>query len=138
MGWWNGWAAKPPTRGIGFAIGEDRLILSLQEAGKGGTPQSRDIFVAWMGERAPLRSWRHRSCGPVLRELPGRAEIRQGAGAGGQTRERGMRGSGDDEIATGQWTSEDVGGWLAGQNERGTVFGDGGEVKVVIRPIRWR
>ena len=25
----------PPTKGIGFAIGEDRLILSLQEAGKG-------------------------------------------------------------------------------------------------------
>src|SRR5258705_11510059 len=39
----------PPTKGIGFAIGEDRLILSLQEAGKGGAAQGRDVFVAWMG-----------------------------------------------------------------------------------------
>jgi len=42
----------PATQGIGFAIGEDRLILSLQEAGKGAAPQGRDVYVAWMGERA--------------------------------------------------------------------------------------
>jgi len=42
----------PPTKGIGFAIGEDRLILSLQESGKGQVPQGRDIYIAWMGERA--------------------------------------------------------------------------------------
>jgi len=42
----------PPTKGIGFAIGEDRLILSLQESGKGQAQQGRDIYIAWMGERA--------------------------------------------------------------------------------------
>jgi histidyl-tRNA synthetase len=42
----------PPTKGIGFAIGEDRLILSLQEGGKGEAPQGRDVYIAWMGERA--------------------------------------------------------------------------------------
>jgi histidyl-tRNA synthetase len=42
----------PPTKGIGFAIGEDRLILSLQESGKGVAAQGRDIYIAWMGERA--------------------------------------------------------------------------------------
>jgi histidyl-tRNA synthetase len=42
----------PPTKGIGFAIGEDRLILSLQESGKGAASQGRDIYIAWMGERA--------------------------------------------------------------------------------------
>jgi histidyl-tRNA synthetase len=42
----------PPTKGIGFAIGEDRLILSLQESGKGQAPQGRDVYIAWMGERA--------------------------------------------------------------------------------------
>jgi histidyl-tRNA synthetase len=40
----------PPTKGIGFAIGEDRLILSLQESGKGQTNQSRDVYIAWMGQ----------------------------------------------------------------------------------------
>src|SRR6267142_4623720 len=42
----------PPTKGIGFAIGEDRLILSLQEGGKGQVQQGRDVYIAWMGERA--------------------------------------------------------------------------------------
>jgi histidyl-tRNA synthetase len=42
----------PPTKGIGFAIGEDRLILSLQECGKGQVQQGRDVYIAWMGERA--------------------------------------------------------------------------------------
>jgi histidyl-tRNA synthetase len=42
----------PATKGIGFAIGEDRLILSLQESGKGQVQQGRDIYIAWMGERA--------------------------------------------------------------------------------------
>jgi histidyl-tRNA synthetase len=42
----------PPTKGIGFAIGEDRLILSLQDAGKGPAQQGRDVYIAWMGEHA--------------------------------------------------------------------------------------
>jgi histidyl-tRNA synthetase len=42
----------PPTKGIGFAIGEDRLILSLQESGQGQVQQGRDVYIAWMGERA--------------------------------------------------------------------------------------
>jgi histidyl-tRNA synthetase len=42
----------PPTKGIGFAIGEDRLILSLQESGKGKAEAGRDVYVAWMGEKA--------------------------------------------------------------------------------------
>jgi histidyl-tRNA synthetase len=42
----------PPTKGIGFAIGEDRLVLSLQEGGKAPTKQGRDVYIAWMGEHA--------------------------------------------------------------------------------------
>jgi len=42
----------PPTKGIGFAIGEDRLILSLQESGKAKVEQGRDVYIAWMGEHA--------------------------------------------------------------------------------------
>jgi histidyl-tRNA synthetase len=40
------------TKGIGFAIGTDRLILALQEAGKGGAPQALDAYIAWMGANA--------------------------------------------------------------------------------------
>jgi len=42
----------PPTKGIGFALGTDRLILALQEAGKGAAPQQLDAYIAWMGASA--------------------------------------------------------------------------------------
>lgn len=37
----------PPTKGIGFALGTDRLILALEEAGAGGKIAGIDVFVAW-------------------------------------------------------------------------------------------
>jgi histidyl-tRNA synthetase len=98
----------PPTKGIGFAIGEDRLILSLQEAGKGGAAQGRDVFVAWMGEKAQataiaaaqkLRAARFRVELPPVEQKFGKAL--------GQADKLGARYAlilGDDEIATGQWT----------------------------------
>jgi len=68
----------PPTKGIGFAIGEDRLVLSLQEMGPGGAATASrqdvtvyasstaikaeignvkvgggvEVFIAWMGATA--------------------------------------------------------------------------------------
>jgi len=39
----------PPTKGIGFALGTDRLILALEEAGKGEAARPLDAYVAWMG-----------------------------------------------------------------------------------------
>ena len=37
------------TKGIGFAIGTDRLILSLQETGAGQTQGGLDVYLAWFG-----------------------------------------------------------------------------------------
>jgi histidyl-tRNA synthetase len=42
----------PPTKGIGFAIGEDRLMLSLEAAGKMAAEPSLDVFIVWMGAAA--------------------------------------------------------------------------------------
>ena len=39
----------PPTKGIGFAIGSDRAILSIQESGNLPVLPGLDVFVAWMG-----------------------------------------------------------------------------------------
>jgi histidyl-tRNA synthetase len=97
-----------PTKGIGFAIGEDRLILSLQEAGKGGAALGRDVFVAWMGEKAQAAAiaaaQKMRAAGFRV-ELP---PVEQKFGkALGQADKLGARYAvilGDDEIATGQWT----------------------------------
>src|SRR5208337_2136929 len=98
----------PPTKGIGFAIGEDRLILSLQEAGKGGATQGRDVFVAWMGEKAQAAAiaaaQKLRAAGFRV-ELPP-AEQKFGK-ALGQADKLGARYAlilGDDELATGLWT----------------------------------
>ena len=98
----------PPTKGIGFAIGEDRLILSLQEAGKGGAEQGRDVFVAWMGEKAQATAI---TAAQKLRAAGFRVElppVEQKFGkALGQADKLGARYAlilGDDEIATGQWT----------------------------------
>ena len=97
-----------PTKGIGFAIGEDRLILSLQEAGKGGAAAGRDVFVAWMGERAQATAiaatQKLRAAGFRV-ELP---PVEQKFGkALGQADKLGARYAlilGEDELATGQWT----------------------------------
>jgi histidyl-tRNA synthetase len=98
----------PPTRGIGFAIGEDRLILSLQESGKGAVAAGRDVYIAWMGERARATAIRAakdlRKAGFSV-ELP---PIEQKFGkALGQADKLGARYAlilGDNEVAEGLWT----------------------------------
>jgi histidyl-tRNA synthetase len=97
-----------PTKGIGFAIGEDRLILSLQEAGKGGVAQGRDVYIAWMGakaqETAIAVAQKLRAAGLRV-ELP---PVEQKFGkALGQADKLGSRHAlilGDDEVTSGQWT----------------------------------
>ncbi|MGB7848315.1 MAG: histidine--tRNA ligase [Candidatus Acidiferrum sp.] len=98
----------PPTKGIGFAIGEDRLILSLQEAGKRNAAQGRDVYIAWMGEKAQataiLAAQKLRHAGFRV-ELPP-VEQRFGK-ALGQADKLGSRYAlilGEDEVGSGQWT----------------------------------
>ena len=42
----------PPTPGFGVAIGEDRLLLMVEQAGALKADDGLDAFVAWMGEAA--------------------------------------------------------------------------------------
>jgi histidyl-tRNA synthetase len=98
----------PPTKGIGFAIGEDRLILSLQESGKGAAPQGRDVYIAWMGEKAypaAIRAAKNLRAAGFSVELP---PIEQKFGkALGQADKLGARYAlilGDNEVASGEWT----------------------------------
>jgi histidyl-tRNA synthetase len=97
-----------PTKGIGFAIGEDRLILSLQESGKGAVATGRDVYIAWMGERAHATAIRAakdlRKAGFSV-ELP---PVEQKFGkALGQADKLGAKYAlilGDNEVAEGLWT----------------------------------
>ncbi len=98
----------PPTKGIGFAIGEDRVILSLQEAGKGSVAQGRDVYIAWMGEKTlatAIRAARDLRSAGFRVELP---PMEQKFGkALGQADKLGARYAlilGEDEVASGEWT----------------------------------
>jgi histidyl-tRNA synthetase len=42
----------PPTKGIGFAIGTDRSILSIEESGNAPKLAGLAVYVAWMGPAA--------------------------------------------------------------------------------------
>ena len=98
----------PPTKGIGFAIGEDRLILSLQEAGKGGVAAGRDVYIAWMGEKAlatAIAAAQKLRAAGLRVELP--ATQQKFGKALGQADKLGARYAlilGDEEVASGQWT----------------------------------
>jgi histidyl-tRNA synthetase len=105
----------PPTKGIGFAIGEDRLILSLQEKAKLEGPNSPLatrhsplLYIAWMGEHAYAAAIRAakdlRNAGFSV-ELP---PLEQKFGkALGQADKLGAKYAlilGDNEVSEGLWT----------------------------------
>jgi histidyl-tRNA synthetase len=105
----------PPTKGIGFAIGEDRLILSLQEQLKSegvhsplATRHSPLVYVAWMGkgsEATAIRAARMLREAGLRVELPA-AEQKFGK-ALGQADKLGAKFAlilGEDEVASGEWT----------------------------------
>jgi histidyl-tRNA synthetase len=48
----------PPTKGIGFAIGTDRVMLALEHLGKLPATAGCDVFLAWMGAAAQAHAIR--------------------------------------------------------------------------------
>src|SRR5207249_7386883 len=100
----------PPTKGIGFAIGEDRLILSLLETGHSplATRHSPLLYIAWMGEKAyatAIRAAKNLRNAGFRVELP---PVEQKFGkALGQADKLGARFAlilGDNEVESGEWT----------------------------------
>jgi histidyl-tRNA synthetase len=103
------------TKGIGFAIGTDRLVLSLQEAGEGETPggpvgkaAGPDVYLAWFGAAAQSAAIgfarRLRDAGFVV-ELPA-VEMKFGKSLGLADRLKARHAVivGDDELAAGTVT----------------------------------
>ena len=98
----------PPTKGIGFAIGEDRLILSLQEIGKGAAPQGRDVYIAWMGEHAYAAAVRAakdlRRQGFSVELPPTESKFGKALERADKLRSRYALILGDNEVSEGLWT----------------------------------
>ena len=101
----------PPTKGIGFAIGEDRLILSLQAAQHESPVTSHEplsVYIAWMGEHAYAAAIR---AAKDLRNAGFSVELPPIEQKFGRALERASKlGSryalilGDNEVAEGSWT----------------------------------
>jgi len=98
----------PPTKGIGFAIGEDRLILSLQENGKGAAPPGRDVYIAWMGERAYATAVRAakdlRNAGFSVELPPTELKFGKALERADKLGSRYALILGDNEVSEGSWT----------------------------------
>ena len=98
----------PPTKGIGFAIGTDRLILSLQETGKAAAAKSIDVYVAWMGEKAYAPSVKLarklRDSGFAVELPPEEMKFKKSLGLADKLGARYALIIGEDEVNSGQLT----------------------------------
>jgi histidyl-tRNA synthetase len=96
------------TKGIGFAIGTDRLVLSLQESGAGEVAGGLDVYLAWFGAAAQHAAVnlarRLRDAGFVV-ELPA-VEMKFGKSLGLADRLKARHAVilGEDELAAGMVT----------------------------------
>ena len=98
----------PPTKGIGFAIGTDRAILSIQESGNLPKLPGLDVFVAWMGlETYPMAvglTKKLREAGLSV-ELPGEEmKFKKSLNLADKLGARYALIIGSDEVATGRFT----------------------------------
>jgi histidyl-tRNA synthetase len=102
----------PPTKGIGFAIGEDRLVLSLQQSGKVPAAGGRDVYIAWRGPKAfntAVRAAKDLRAAGFSVELP--ASERKFGKALEQADKLGARFAlilGDDEVSSGDWALKNL------------------------------
>jgi histidyl-tRNA synthetase len=108
----------PPTPGFGVAIGEDRLLLAVEQAGKLKADDALDVFVAWMGDAACdpatqlTRTLRQQGLRVESNYEPARLKKSLGL-----ANKRGARFAviiGEGELATGRWQVKDM---TAGQQE---------------------
>jgi histidyl-tRNA synthetase len=106
----------PPTKGIGFAIGEDRLILALQESAKKvasgewrvASAQSLEVYIAWMGEKAYATAIRAtktlRNAGFRVELPPTEQKFGKALGQADKLAARYALILGENEVQSGQWT----------------------------------
>jgi Histidyl-tRNA synthetase len=97
-----------PARGIGFAIGEDRLMLSLEEAGKVPAAAGRDVYIAWIGEHAHATAIRAakdlRNAGFSVELPPVEQKFGKALERASKLNSRYALILGDNEVAEGSWT----------------------------------
>jgi histidyl-tRNA synthetase len=104
-----------PTKGIGFAIGEDRVILSLQEQKSEQAASLRtgiDVYVTWMGENAyptALRAAKMLRGGGFRVDMPA-SELKFGKALerASKLNARFALILGENEVQSGEWTLKNL------------------------------
>jgi histidyl-tRNA synthetase len=98
----------PPTKGIGFAIGTDRAILSIQESGNLPKLPGLDVFVAWMGAKcyptAVSIARKLRDAGFAVELPPEEMKFKKSLGLADKLGARYALILGEDEVASGTYT----------------------------------
>jgi histidyl-tRNA synthetase len=103
--------AKIPAPGIGFSIGEDRLVLTLEQAGKTPPSCELDVFIAPVGEaaleNAALLARRLRSAGAAV-EVSFDGRLKRSLEIANRLGVRRVVIVGEEEIAAGRYTLRDM------------------------------
>ena len=98
----------PPTKGIGFAIGTDRMILSLQEAQNGPKLPGLGVLIAWMNAStypAAVKIARKLRESGLAVELPAEeVKFKKSLGLADKLGARYALIIGEDEVASGTYT----------------------------------
>jgi histidyl-tRNA synthetase len=97
-----------PTKGIGFAIGSDRVILSIREANETPKIPGLGVFVAWMSEvaypAAIAIARKLRECGVAVELPPEAMKFKKSLGLADKFGARYALIIGEDELASGTYT----------------------------------
>jgi histidyl-tRNA synthetase len=103
----------PPTKGIGFAIGSDRAILSIQEGGKAPALGGLSVFTAWMGAPAYLAAVdiarKLRGAGVSVELPPEELKFKKALGLADKLGARYALIIGEDEVAAGTFALKNLG-----------------------------
>jgi histidyl-tRNA synthetase len=98
----------PPTKGIGFAIGSDRAILSIQGSGSLPKLPGLEVFVAWMGASsyttAVTIARKLRDAGFAVELPPEEMKFKKSLGLADKLGARYALIVGEDEVASGTYT----------------------------------
>jgi histidyl-tRNA synthetase len=98
----------PPTKGIGFAIGTDRAILSLQESQSAPKLPGLSVYIAWMSAKtypAAVRIARKlRESGLAVELPPEEMKFKKSLGLADKLGARYALIIGEDEVASGTYS----------------------------------
>ncbi len=102
----------PPAPGFGFALGQDRLILAVEESAKLELKAPLAVYVAWMGEAAQgpakrlVRQLRREGISAEVSFQP--IKLKKSMGIASRLRARHTVIIGEEEVSTGQYQLKDM------------------------------